>query len=167
MLLEVGKLAVSLATPILVAIFGILLLRRIEAIKSEVANKSEFHKKWAEEFFQCCQKFMRALERDLALLTVLAGLESPNDGLGIELQKEVHRLHPILSELELRIRRSIVFAPSTGGEVKKAASECIALTGSLIAAGRGNVDEIIGKMNNFNVASRNAHAEMLGVSIMG
>jgi len=42
--LEVGKLAVSLATPIVVAILGILLLRRIEGVKAAVAQQSEFHK---------------------------------------------------------------------------------------------------------------------------
>jgi hypothetical protein len=28
---------------------------------------------------------------------------------------------------------------------------------------QGNLDEIIGKMNDFNLASRKAHAEMLGL----
>ena len=162
--LEVGKLAASIATPIVVAILGVLLLRRIEGVKATVANQSEFHKKWAEQFFGCCQEFMKALERELTLLTVLAGLANPDDEFGSELQKEIsRRLHPNLLELELRIRRSVVFAPSTGNLVTKAASECLALTGALVASKKGNLDEIIGKMNEFNVASRNAHAEMLGI----
>jgi hypothetical protein len=33
----------------------------------------------------------------------------------------------------------------------------------LITARKGNVDDIIAAMNNFNAASRNAHAEMLGL----
>ncbi|MDA8325597.1 MAG: hypothetical protein M0033_05195 [Nitrospiraceae bacterium] len=107
---------------------------------------------------------MQALERELALLTVLSGMKNPNDEFGTELQKEVSRLHPTLSELELRIRRSVVFAPSTGSKVIKAASECIAFIGTLVASMKGNVDEIIGKMNEFNVASRKAHAEMLGLN---
>ncbi|MGH8354087.1 MAG: hypothetical protein ACRERY_11275 [Pseudomonas sp.] len=61
--LEIGKLAASIATPIVVAILGILLLRRIEGVKAAVAKQSEFHKKWAEQFFECCQEFMKALER--------------------------------------------------------------------------------------------------------
>ena len=162
--LEIGKLAASVATPIVVAILGILLLRRIEGVKAAVAKQSEFHKKWAEEFFECCQEFMKTLERELALLTILNGLKNPNDEFGTELQKEASRLHPNLSELELRVRRSVVFAPSTGGSVTQAAGECIALTGTLVASRKGNLDEIIGKMNEFNVASRKAHAEMLGIS---
>jgi len=107
---------------------------------------------------------MKTLERELALLTFLHGLKNPNDEFGTELQKEASRLHPNLSELELRVRRSVVFAPSTGGSVTKAARECIALTGALVAARKGNLDEIIGKMNEFNAASRKAHAEMLGIN---
>jgi hypothetical protein len=160
-LLEVAKV---LATPIVVAILGVLLLRRIESVKSEVAKQSDFHKKWAEQFFECCQEFMQTLEKDLALLTVLAGLKNMNDEFGTELQKEISRLSPTLSELELRIRRSVAFAPSTGAAVTKAASECLALTRELLGSMKGNVDDIISKMNEFNIAARKAHEEMLGLS---
>lgn len=163
--LEIGKLIGSISTPFVVTIIGVLLLRRIEAVKAGVAKQSEFHKKWAEQFFECCQEFMQAIERDLALLTIAAGLKDPNDEFGAELQKEISRLHPTLSELELRIRRSVVFAPTAGGSVTSAAGECIALVGRLISARAGNLDQIISKMNDFNVASRKAHAEMLGVGV--
>ena len=161
--LEVGNLVASIATPFVVAILGTLLLRRIEGIKATITRQSEFQKKWAEQFFECGQLFMQALERELAILTSLFDLKTPNDEFGAELQKEISRLHPTLSELELRIRRSVVFAPSTGPIVAKAAGECIKLTGALVATKKGNVDDIISKMNEFNVASRKAHAEMLGL----
>ena len=80
--LEIVKLSVSVATPIVIAILGIRLLRRIESIKALVANQSDFHKKWADKFFTCCQEFMQTLERDLALLTVLAGINDQNGKLG-------------------------------------------------------------------------------------
>lgn len=161
--LEIGKLAASIATPIVVAIMGILLLRRIEGVKALVAKQSDFHKKWADEFFSCCQQFMQALERDLALLTVLGGLQEPNGKLGIEVQEEISRLTAKLSELELRIRRCVVFAPTSGVTVARTANDCISLTASLLKSMQGNLDEIIGKMNEFNIASRKAHAEMLGL----
>ena len=161
--LEVGKLAVNAATPILVALFGVLLLRRIEDVKALVAKRSEFQRMWAEEFFSCCQAFMQALERDLALLTVLGGLQDQNGKVSTDLREEVWRLHPTLTELELRIRRSVLFAPSSGAVVTKAASECLTLTDKLFATKESNVDIIIAKMNDFNVASRSAHGEMLGL----
>lgn len=161
--LDIAKLGASIATPVVVAILGILLLRRIEGVKAAVAKHSDFQKNWADQFFECCQEFMQALERELAVLTVLAGLKTPNDEFGTELQQEISRLHPTLSELELRIRRSIVFAPATGSAVTDASHACIALTQKLITSMHGNMDEIIGQMNNFNIASRKAHAEMLGI----
>ncbi|MBC7818868.1 MAG: hypothetical protein IAG10_18415, partial [Planctomycetaceae bacterium] len=80
--LELAKLVTSAATPVVVAVIGVLLLRRIEGVKALVAKQSEFQKKWADEFVDCCHRFMQALERDLALLTVLAGLGDPNGKLG-------------------------------------------------------------------------------------
>ena len=161
--LEIGKLAATIANPIVVAILGILLLRRVEGVKALVAKQSDFHKKWADEFFSCCQQFMQALERDLALLTVFGGLQDPNGKLGTEIQEEISRLNAKLSELELRIRRCVVFAPTSGGTVARTANDCILLTARLLTSLKGNLDEIIGKMNEFNVASRKAHAEMLGL----
>lgn len=161
--LEIVKIIIGAATPVVVAILGVSLLRRIESVKSVVARQSEFQKKWADEFVNCCQSFMQALERDLALLTILSGLQDPNGSFGTELQQQITRLHPTLSELELRVRRSVVFAPVNGASVVHGASECIRLIGALIKAQAGSVDPIIARMNDFNVAARHAHAEMLGV----
>lgn len=160
---EIGKFVASITTPIVVAIIGILLLRRVEGVKALVAKQSDFHKKWADEFFSCCQQFMQVLERVLALLTVLSGLQEPNGKLGVEIKEEISRLSTKLSELELRIRRCVVFAPTTGETVARTANGCLSLTAGLLNSLQGNLDEIIGKMNEFNIASRKAHAEMLGL----
>ena len=162
--MEIAKLAVSVVTPIVVAIIGVLLLRRIEGVKALVASQSEFNKKWAEEFFDCCQRFMQTLERELALLTILTALKNPDGKFGTELQEEINRLNPTLSELELRIRRSVVFAQSAGGSVTRAAHECVTFTGELLERKEGNLDDIINEMNNFNIVSRRAHAEILGLN---
>jgi len=161
--LEIVKLLSSFATPIVVVVLGVFVLRRIESVKAEVARQSDFHKKWAEQFFGSCQDFLCALEYELAILTMLVGLVKPNDDFGTDLQKEIPRLHLKLSELELRIRRCVVFAPKTGPQVAREASICIKLVGKLIALKQGNVDEIINRMNMFNLSVRRAHAEMLGV----
>jgi len=104
--LEIIKVVAGAATPILVAVFGILVLRRIEGVKAFFAKQSEFEKRWAEEFFDCCQGFMQALERDLTLLTALPGMQEGNEKVRAEAHDEVWRLNVTLAELELRIRRS-------------------------------------------------------------
>lgn len=167
--LEVVKLLSSFATPIVVAVFGILVLRRIEGVKAAVARQSDFQSKWADQFFESCQDFLRAVERELAALTSLCKLPvlEQHDGLGQELQKEISRLHPKIMELELRIRRCVVFAPVAGREVTSAANACIELVSILVnslkADKQGNVDGIIEQMNVFNTSARRAHAEMLGL----
>jgi hypothetical protein len=160
---EVLKFLTGLLTPIVVAILGILLLRRVEDVKTAVAHQSEFHRKWADQFFDCCQQFMSALEKSLAVLQHLSDLKEPNNETGTKLQTEISLLLPVILELELRIRRSVVFAPVAGPTVSLAANECIKLMETLFSLRKGNLDEIIAKMNEFNRAARLAHAEMLGV----
>jgi len=156
------NLIVNAATPIVVAVIGMILLRRIEGVKASVAMQSDFRKKWADQFFECCQNFMVTLEREVAILTVVSGLKDPNDAFGTQLQKEISTLLPTLSELELRIRRSVVFAPTSGPSVREASGKCVALVSKLLNARQGNVDEIIAEMDSFNSRSRMAHAEMVG-----
>jgi hypothetical protein len=144
-------------------IVGVLLLRYIESTKANVAKQSDFHKRWADEFFSCCQQFMQALERELALLNVLGKSTNLNEELKTEILEEISRLHPKLSELELRIRRNIVFAPVSGNTVTRTAKDCISLIHQFTRSLQGDLDEIIDKMNEFNIASRNAHEEMLGL----
>ena len=161
--IETAKLLTSIATPVIVVILGVLLLRRIEEVKSHVLRQSDFHKKWSDEFFLCCQQFMQTLERELSLLNFIVGLDNPDGELGSEIKEEISQLNIKLPELELRIRRSVIFAPSSGGEVVRAAKECLTLTGQLLKKKHGNLDQIISKMNEFNLASRKAHAEILGL----
>lgn len=161
--LETLKIIVSALTPLSIAVLGVLLLRRIEGVKASVSMQSDFRKKWADQFFECCQAFMIAFERDMALLNKIGDLKKPDDELGTQLLKEVSTLHLAISELELRIRRSVVFAPVSGAKVKETASNCLSLIRNLINSRVGNLDEIIGKMDEFNRAARIAHAEMIGI----
>ena len=163
--LEIVKLAVSIAVPLFIAILGIILVRWIEGAKAEVARKSDFDTEWATQFFGCCQEFLVSMERELAVLTVIFDLDDPNGELGTDLQKEASRLHPKLSELELRIRRSVVFAPTKGDSVIQAAGNCLRLMRSMVqtiqSGGHVSIDPIIEEMNGFNRAAREAHREML------
>ena len=161
--IDIGRLAASVATPIVVAVLGVLLLRRIEEVKAAVAKQSAFRTKWADEFFVTCQEFMAAIEEELAILTVFVRSKNADDSERTKTLKEIGRLNTKLSELELRIRRAVVFASENGQQVPSTAHDCVELVSALLSKGVGNVDRIIEKMNDFNIASRKAHAEMLGV----
>jgi hypothetical protein len=49
--LEIERIISGLATPIVVAILGVMLLRRIESVKAGITRQSTFHVRWADEFF--------------------------------------------------------------------------------------------------------------------
>jgi hypothetical protein len=61
------------------AVIGFMLLRRLEEVKSEVARRSDFNRKWAELFFEASNTFMVSVERLLALVSVFATAPNPND----------------------------------------------------------------------------------------
>jgi len=166
--LEIGKFVASILTPIVIVILGILLLRRIEGVKALVARESDFQKKWADEFFLCCQQFMQASERHLALLTALSLSRDLDGKVGTEMRNEINWLNAKLMELELRIRRNVVFSPTHGESVKRVSKEWIELMKRMLEnlklkTGGQNFDEIIEKINEFNRSSRQAHAEMLEI----
>lgn len=162
--LEVGKLIASIATPIVVAYVGHLFLKKIESVKSTISKQSNFDQKWADQYFECCQGFLRALERELALLKNITLLENKNSKCGLSMQKEINDIHITLIELELRLRRLLVFAPIYGPDTVKKAKLCLEVTANLVNARHGDTSEIISKISEFNIASRLANAEMLGLS---
>ena len=155
-----------LVMPIVVAVIGIVFLRRIEGVKSSVGRQSEFRKKWADQFFECGQEFMQKIERIMALLQNFT-VNKPKGEFENELVKEVSMLLIDLVELECRIRRVVAVAPSAESEVKKAAKECVELIRKLFAQKQGDVGEIIQKNNEFNEAFYKAHAELLAIEAAG
>jgi len=162
--IELLKLAVGVATPVVVAVIGLAVFRRFEGVKAEVARQSDFHKKWADAFFETCQQFMRSMERYRALLNQLQALPNPNNPVGTEYQNELNVLNVSLSELELRIRRSVVFAPNEGPKVKAASQKSIAMLKQMVTDMQGSFDALFAEMDSFNKAVKTAHAEMLGVN---
>ena len=161
--LEYAKLAASIATPLVVATLGVLLLRRVESVKAAVAKHSDFQRKWADGFFSCCQEFLVTVEQELALLTTVS-CGRGGKPLSPDVIDTLNGFHVRLSELELRIRRSMVFAPKSGMAVTASATECIHDLHALLANGGGSVDALLESMNGFNRATRSAHAEMLGLA---
>ena len=162
--IDIGKLLASIAIPIVLFFIGHKLLGHVEGTKALFLKQSEFEKKWAEKFFDSGQEFMQALERFLALLTDYRETGT-NEKRRTELLEEIWRLKVTLQELEIRIKRNVLFATTSGEAVKQAAYDCVSRTSELLASisasGIGNVDCVIDKMHEFSRASRTAHAELL------
>jgi hypothetical protein len=161
--MEIIKIIVSAITPVAVVVLGVILLRKIEGIKAEVAKNSAFISKWAEEFWITCQEFMKCTERYMTLLHQLASLLDKDDDVGKKYQRECTELNAKLPELELRIRRLVTFAPKNGKDVIAPAKDILSMLSSILKTGKGNFDDLFSKVDSFNQTARSAHAEMMGI----
>ena len=161
--LKLLQILSGVATPIMVAVLGIFLVRHIEGIKAETTKQSAFHVRWADEFFEACQSFLRALEREIAILTFLMGRGDKNDNEGIELQHEQGKLHLLAYEQKLRIRRLSVFSPIHANKVSELSDSCFSSVHNAMSGGKVHSDPIFQVINEFNRYARLAHAEMLAL----
>ncbi len=158
--IEYTKVVVSLLTPIIASIFGIIILRRIESIKNEVSKKYDFNRKWADEFFLSCKEFMECVERYMTLLHQLKSLKDVNNEIGIKYQKECTELNSKLPELEMRIKRLTSLSPINRKDVIEKATEILSYISDMLKKG-GSFDKMIEMNDTFNAATKKAHAEML------
>ena len=90
--LEVAKLAAACATPMVVTTIGLVLLRRVESVKSQIASSAEFSNKWAELFFEAAHGFMTSVERTLALIYHLQSRPDKDDPIGTRYNSELIEL---------------------------------------------------------------------------
>jgi hypothetical protein len=161
--LKVTQIVAGLAPPIIVTVLGVVLVRRIEGIKADTTKQSAFHVRWADEFFDACQQFLRALEREIMILTYLTHREEKNDERGMKMQRDQSETHFLAYELRLRIRRCAVFSPEHRDQVSKLAEESFSLVNKLVADRGGNLEPVFQKLNEFNQCARQAHAEILAL----
>jgi hypothetical protein len=145
------------------AIFGLLVLRHIETVKAEVAKQSDFKKRWADGFFETCQEFMRAVEHCMALLNFLQSNSDPNSEFGTRCQKECTELFPQISEFELRLRRYVTLAPSTGNAMGTHAKSIVEYLAEMVRKREGSFDNLIQRIHDFNRATMSAHREIFGI----
>src|ERR1700736_2717786 len=89
------------------AIFGWVLLRRLEEVKSEAASYSDFSRKWAELFFDASSAFMVSVERLQTFCYLLTGSKNPMGKEGMEWSEQANAIVPVILENYFRIQRLI------------------------------------------------------------
>ncbi|MDD3183040.1 MAG: hypothetical protein PHD48_09595 [Alphaproteobacteria bacterium] len=159
--MEYLKIALSALTPILIFIFGLLLLKHTEGVKTKAARQSEYVTKHAEYFFVTYQKLTESLERVLALATICSASSDKGSDRAKNLFEEIFRLYPDISESELRIRRCACFAPINGPIVADIAHQSVCLMAALLSNGGGQDGVLTEKIIELDKAAREAHQEML------
>ncbi len=143
------------------AVIGLLLLRKLEHVKSEVARYSDFNRRWADLFFDSSNTFMVSVERLLALYELLSADPDPNGQSGSELQRQANDLLLVLVENRFRIQRLVALAPTMGPAAYSSASRVFEEVAKLTQTRQCNVEEFCGHIDEFNYAARKAHSEML------
>jgi len=151
----------KLAIPFVLAWIGFLVVRRVETQKAVVARSSDFKRRWADNFYEISQDFMRSVERYASILFHLQSMADVNGPFGTKLQEELNMLNVRLGELHLGIKRLAYFAPSEGGSAIANATAVQDYLGEIVRSMKGNFDKLITLQNEFNQSAREAHAEML------
>ena len=169
----------SALVPILLFLFGLLLLRKIEVIKASVLKQKEWQTRWADSFFQLCQ----------ALVADAEGILNTWFEVGEALQRESHELEhhrkrisesfdilQKMKRIELRLRTHLLYCPKSAAEVRETASALLQAfhdTGRLWCSrtpeepekveitGQWNVESMQEYIIQFHEAARKAHREML------
>jgi len=143
------------------AVLGMLLLRRLEQVKSEVARRSDYSRRWADLFFDASHAYMVALERLMTLYHFISHLADQNDEQGTQWGREANALLPEIFENYLRIQRLAVLAPSNGPAAEAAATKILESTEKATKTRSMHFGDLRSDIDAFNQAVREAHSEML------
>ena len=143
---------------------GWALLRRIEEIRAEVTRRSDFSRKWADIFFDASNGLMVSIERLLTCYKLLSDAADSNDTAGLERQSQANEQIPAVLEQMYRIQRLVLLAPKTGPNATRAVDQLIEDVATLTRVKTGDVTRIRQRIDCFNQAAREAHAEMLAQS---
>ena len=153
---------VKILLPTLVAVgIGLLLLRRMEQVKFEVARRSDYSRRWADLFFDASHAYMVALERLMTRYHFISHLVDQNDEQGTQWGREANALLPELFENYLRIQRLAVLAPSNGAAAEAAATRILESTERATKTREMHFGDLRSDIDAFNQAVREAHSEML------
>ena len=159
MTLEVLKLCISLLTPILVLIAGVLISRKLEKNKLEVLKEKEWQVKWAELFFNQATDFNDSITN---IITLLFLLQTEKDKQVFdEMLKKIKASMNRTSEIDWNIRNYAQFSKSYQEEVVKTQQELMNSIRLLIDEKKGDLEKVRKQQFEYNDAVRKAHSEIL------
>jgi uncharacterized coiled-coil DUF342 family protein len=164
MTIEILKLGISLLTPILVLIIGLVVSKKIEKNKLDVLKEKEWQVKWAEMFLKQATDFN---DNITIVICSLFNLQSETDQNKIdqnkidELKKKISASNTRLSEIDWNIQNYAQFSKNYGNEVISTQQQLMDSIRQLISNRQGSLEEVRKQQFNYNNAVRNAHSEIL------
>ena len=157
--IEILKLAISLLTPILVLIVGLVISKKIEKTKLEVLKEKEWQVKWADFFLKQANDFN---DHVTIVICSLFNLQSEKDQAKIdELIKNITASNNRISEIDWNIQNYSQFSIKYGNEVVSTQKKLIDSIRQLISTRQGNLEEVRKQQFEYNDAVRKAHSEIL------
>ena len=166
-MLEILKLISSIATPLTIAFVGILINKRIQEQATLTQRQLSWRGKWAENFLQQAEAFNTASVDCLMCYYEAVVLRLNNSP---EAQNKLETLHtrvfPLFMEMErsaLEVRRHAAFATQFGQRVVGTCDALLDEVRGWMREKEVHFDEFLQKSSAFNLAVRDAHAELLGL----
>lgn len=159
MTLEILKLCISLLTPILVLVAGLLISRKLEKNKLEVLKEKEWQVKWAELFFKQATDFNNSITNIITLLYLLQ--TEKNQQVSDEMIKNIKTSMNRTSEIDWNIRNYAQFSKNYQHEVVKTQQYLMDSIRQLIAEQKGDLEKVRKQQFEYNDAVRKAHSEIL------
>ncbi|MFA6279456.1 MAG: hypothetical protein WC612_01505 [Bdellovibrionales bacterium] len=118
------KTIADILTPCLIALFGFVLLRHVEGIKTKAVRESDYLVKHADYFLTAAQEFLVVHEKALALCSLLSDGVNLGEDIKNTLSEKLKLLLEPMLEIELRLRRYAPFAPTQGEQIILSAKRC-------------------------------------------
>ena len=150
----------KLVTPFLLALLGLILIRKVERAKAVVTRASEQKKKWADTFYDASQAFAQGCERFMSVVHHYSSNQSPD--IKKKLLNEIWDLTVLNGELAMRIERLAASAPATGSTTSgraKTVQQCLEQV--LAPGGSVNVDKAKKLLAELSEAMLATHRELL------
>jgi len=159
MTFEILKLCISLLTPILVLVAGLLISRKLEKNKIEVLKEKEWQVKWADLFFKQATIFSENVS------TIIFSLHSlQNEKNKIEIDKyngTIKTSFLKLLEIDWDIRNYAQFSKNYGQEMTLSQTKLMDSIRELTSKGQGNLEEVRKQQFEYNDRVRKTHSEIL------
>jgi methyl-accepting chemotaxis protein len=163
---SIGTLIASFLTPIIVAIIGLIITRKIEVIKNNTAKQKDWETKWGDIFFDSFRKLQESINEiifQLEKLNFKVSQGTQNDEEGTKIQLHINGLAWDIKRWGLHLVSQLVFLPEMRGEVQNSVHSLYGSIVEIINNRQGNMDKVNIEMENLNKIAREAHKQFMGL----
>lgn len=160
MTIEILKLIISLVTPIIIIVFGLIINKKIERSKIGILKEKEWQVRWAELFLNHAIEFNKSIS---SIICSLFRLQDATKDSEIEKQiiNQLRENLIIIQNIDWDIQNFAQFAVESNKEIIEKQKKLFDKIKELIKNKKGNLEEVRQIQFEYNQAVRKAHNEIL------